>query len=363
MDSEKTVDRILRLLAKQMGQSASQEEMAELQELVRQNPEYYTLIDVLQTKPPLQQQDNVNESWDKLQYQLANQSEDSNETAQKNQPPVKKILRYIGRNKAAIWAGLILLAASALWFLWQRTGKEVQPALATLHRVGVPYGMPEKRLLPDSSVVWLNAGSVIHYADDFVREKREVYLEGEAYFDVHHDAKHPFIVHAGNIAVQALGTEFNVQAYPDEGEIETTLIKGKVQITMQEKPGQKIILTPNEKLTVINESYKRMTGEHATQKDIRYQVEQIAQPVSIPVITEVAWLQDKLAFENEAFGELAKKMERRYNRHIVFSDTALKNERLTGVFENENMTKALKLLQMTTPFHFRMQDDSVYVSK
>jgi ferric-dicitrate binding protein FerR (iron transport regulator) len=80
-------------------------------------------------------------------------------------------------------------------------------------------------------------------------------------------------------------------------------------------------------------------------------------------IPEVAWLQDKLAFQNEPFSVLAKKLERRYDVHIIFRDTLLEDERLSGVFENETIQKALKILQMTTPFAYNVQGDTVYIKQ
>jgi ferric-dicitrate binding protein FerR (iron transport regulator) len=90
-------------------------------------------------------------------------------------------------------------------------------------------------------------------------------------------------------------------------------------------------------------------------------------PVEIlPVINEageVAWMQDKLAFQNELFLDLAKKMERRYNVHIIFRNESLKQEALSGVFENENIQKAMRVLQMITPFQYRVKADTIFLDR
>ncbi len=261
--------------------------------------------------------------------------------------------------KAAVWGG-ILIAAGATWFLLD---KPEQQQLANVQQLSVANGSPEKKMLPDGSVVWLNARSTVRYAEDRELNTRNVYLEGEAYFQVKQDPEHPFIVHAGNIAVRALGTEFNVAAYPDENRLETTLISGKVQVTMTEKPDQKIILAPHEKLTVINTEMLQ-PGQGATiSNEISFQVEPVTSLASVNAVPEVAWLQDKLAFQNEEFVKLAKRIERRYNVHMVFRDSTLKQEILTGTFENENIRKALSLLQMTTPFRYKIEGDSVFLNR
>ena len=369
MDSE----RILQLLAKQMGQDVSDEEIAELQELLQQYPEHYFLLEVLQSiegekvhnEPAIGEADLMRESWFMLSDQLDDLKKPVGDLADENEIQIRRIPAGIWMRRAAIWAGLIILAGSS-YFVWMHSGKkQVYQTFNKIEKVIVPNGAPEMRLLPDSSVVWVNAGSQIRYADNFIQKQREVYLDGEAYFSVKHDPDHPFIVYAGNISIRALGTKFNVHAYPGENKIEATLISGKVQVTIEGKPDQKIILMPNEKLTVINEKFRLSAKQSQTESapELSFQVKKVA-PISASVsIPEVAWLEDKLAFQNEAFDVLGKRMERRYDVQIVFTDTLLKNERLTGIFKSENIEKALKILQMTTPFRYRVKDDTIYLSR
>jgi ferric-dicitrate binding protein FerR (iron transport regulator) len=78
---------------------------------------------------------------------------------------------------------------------------------------------------------------------------------------------------------------------------------------------------------------------------------------------ETAWMQDELVFQDEVFSDLAKRMERRFNVHIAFGDTALKKETLSGIFKNEDIGKALRFLQMTTPFQYHIKGDSVYLER
>lgn len=354
------LDRILELLAKQMGNAASEADLIELEYLLLQHPNHQHLVSILKSiqskklKQPAQNEELiVKEGWEKLQQKLKEISFQENHQAR------HLIIRGVFARKQLQWAavliGLILLA-SVLYLQLVKPGNgniigSVQEA--------VLHGKPEMKALPDGTVVWINAGSKIRYNAE--QGTRDVYLEGEAYFKVKHDAEHPFIVHAGNLAVRALGTEFNVSAYPGEDHVEATLIKGKVQVTMDEKPDQKIILAPNEKLTVVNKHV--VAKDTLVRKEISYEVK----PVEIlPVINEageVAWMQDKLAFQNESFLDLAKRMERRYNIHIVFHDESLKKEALSGIFENENINKALRVLQMTTPFRYRMKGDSIFLNR
>lgn len=363
--------KIIQLLAKKIGHAASDKEIAELQKLLQQNPEYSFLIEILQSleteklheEPALKEDDLMQESWLRLQQELDGMLKAGDIRITDEIYPAKKNLFRTWMGRAAIWGSILLLVGSAVFIFKNKKQKEARPVVATISQVGVPNGVPVKRLLPDGSEVWLNAGSHIRYNDNFIQKTRDVYLEGEAYFNVAHDADHPFIVRAGNITIRALGTTFNVHAYQNESKIEATLITGKILVKIDGKSDQDIILIPNEKLTVINREFNLSDKKSEPRKELGFQVQEVMPMPSITELPEVAWLQDKLAFQNESFEELAKKMERRYNVHIIFKDSLLERERLSGVFKNENIRKALNLLQMTTPFHYEFEEDSVYLKR
>jgi len=362
-------ERILQLVAKQMGNAASDKEIAELQELLQQHPEHGYLLEILQSiegekshkEPALEESDLVKESWHMLMQELDNTQ--TKNGASENSPLIKRKLVRMWIGRAAVWGGILLFASSSFFILKQKKKNVQVPVVAKINKVGLPYGAPLKKILPDSSVVWLNAGSHIRYDDNFLKKNREVYLDGEAYFSVKHDARHPFIVHAGNITIHDLGTKFNVQAYPDENKIEATLISGKIMVKIDGNPDQSIILMPDEKLTIKNDKFQLADKNIKTRKELGFEVEKVVKIPSTESFQEIAWVQDKLVFNNEPFEELVKKMERRYNVQIIFRDTSLSEERLSGVFENENIQKAMELLQMTTPFHYQIRDNIVYLKR
>src|SRR5690606_3766183 len=105
------------------------------------------------------------------------------------------------------------------------------PQLSQFHTLYVPYGKRMEVGLPDSSTVWLNAGSTLTFPAVFAADRREVYITGEGYFDVKHRANHPFIVHARDVQINVLGTSFNVSAYADDAYIATLLIDGSIALT------------------------------------------------------------------------------------------------------------------------------------
>jgi transmembrane sensor len=357
------VDRVLELLAKQMGNAASVEDLAELEQLLQQYPNHRHLVSILKTvqakklkQPAQNEQLIVKESWEKFQEKLKAINISEEQSLKGKNGRIRRLFSQTSLRWAVVLIGFVLITAT----VYNTLLKPSHSKLLASVREAVPHGKPEMKTLPDGSVVWINAGSKIRYTME--QNTRNIFLEGEAYFKVKHDAEHPFVVHAGNIEVRALGTEFNVSAYPGESNVETTLIKGKVQVTMEEKPDQKIILAPNEKLTVVNKQV--MPGKDTTaRKEISYEVKPVTVLPVANQLEEIVWMQDKLAFQNEPFYSLAKKMERRYDVHIVFRDESLKHETLSGIFENETIQKAMRVLQMTTPFQYRMKADTVLLSR
>lgn len=376
MDSK----RILQLLARKMGKAVSEKELVELEELLTKHPKQRFLIEVLQSmeeekrhiEPAVSENELIREGWKLLQREMTQvETQGTALTDDMVSPqglaPLKgkrrRNISVIRVYRAAVWMGIIVLCASSFFILKHRKTRQPFMASVQMRQISLPYGAPEKKVLPDSSVVWMNAGSHIRYATGFSQNKREVYLQGEAYFEVKHDATHPFIVHAGNIDIKVLGTEFNVQAYADENKIETTLINGRIQVQIAGNPDKKIILTPHEKLTVINREFTLTGTNKSKSKELSFQVKEMP-PVAVGTqVPELAWMEDKLAFQDVPLGELAKKLDRRFNVYIQFNDTQLEKERLTGVFVNENIQKAMKILQMTTPFLYKIKGDSVFLSK
>ena len=115
------------------------------------------------------------------------------------------------------------------------------------YEIEAPYGAKIAMNLADGTKVWLNAGSKITYDNSFNSSNRRIQLVGEGYFKVAKNAELPFVVEAGEVAVKAVGTAFNVKAYPDENLLETTLVEGKVDVSMG---SDHVLLLPDQKITI-----------------------------------------------------------------------------------------------------------------
>jgi ferric-dicitrate binding protein FerR (iron transport regulator) len=236
------------------------------------------------------------------------------------------------------------------------------PALhKTISEVSTPIGAKSTKIvLPDSTVVWLNAGSRLTYNEKFGQDNRNTTLTGEAFFDVKKSSI-PFIIHAQALRIRVTGTAFNVKSYPNEKTTETSLIRGSLEITLDKRPGEKFILRPNEKLVVSNDT-SRTRQKTATRNEPIVMISGITQATDSTVI-ETSWVDNKLAFQNETFDELANRMERWYGVEIDFRDEQVAHERLSGTFTNETIQEALERLQLTTNFQFTIKANNITITQ
>jgi len=217
--------------------------------------------------------------------------------------------------------------------------------------------------LPDGSKVILNSGSKLTYSKDYATAPiREVFLSGEAYFNVLHDKKHPFIIHTANFDIRDIGTTFNINAYPGEKTTEASLIEGSIEISFKSN-AKKIILQPGQKVVLNNiESQESIASSTIANQPVDYKIVDLNINYDVKSkFEETAWINNELVFKNETFDNLAKKMGRKYNVDIAFGDDKIKSSSVTGIFKNETVDQALKTLQMITPFKYEMVHNKIII--
>lgn len=235
--------------------------------------------------------------------------------------------------------------------------------------VFAPQGGKAMTVLPDGTQVWLNAESNLSYNPSTYGDKtREVNLIGEGFFKVTSNAKKPFIVKAKNLNIKAVGTEFNVKAYPEEKTVETTLVKGIVKIegSDQYKRTFSITMVPKQKITfspgriIIDSSFFKNPSNLNLDKLNKIKLEkcpdnQLLTPIvknEVKTSLYTSWKDDKWVFEGEEIGDLAILLERKYNVKIKFSAEELKHYRFTGTFQHETLEQVMQVLQLTAPLDY-----------
>lgn len=355
--------RITELMAKKLGKVASADELEELRLLLGAYPRYSYLEEVVQSlqgnrehfEPNVPAQELTDTGWKHLAGRLKQREEPTTE----EEPEAGKV-RGLWAKRWAVAAALLLMGAGAAWYFQMDRGSAPPPGKS----LDVHLGSQQTIVLADGTRIRLNAGSHLDYPETFTGPTREVTLTGEAFFDVAPRAGMPFLVHAGKMTIKVLGTSFDVKAYKEDADITTTLISGKVQVTMDNDPEKNVILEPHEKLVVANiDTTPAPAG--VFRNELRYQVRYLV-PGDRDSLAETAWLDNRLIFNDEAFGEVARQLERRYNVQVGFASgdsEDLKEEHLSGVFDKETLQQVLDILRMTTRFDYRVEGQKVTIVK
>jgi ferric-dicitrate binding protein FerR (iron transport regulator) len=275
-------------------------------------------------------------------------------------PVVKPNRKAFMRYAAAI---AVLLATSTLLYI-RYGGRRI----GSLHNYNYYTSQHSRRtiMLPDSSVIMLNENSHLSISRNFDARHREVTITGEAFFDVKHDAAHPFVVHTRAYSIRVLGTSFNVRSYPGRKETETDLISGKVEIVPNagRRQKEKIILRPREKFVL---EQAAVAGNSAPSSRANAFGRGRIAPLHIDTIThrapETSWMRRKMEIKDETFEQIAKKLQAWYGIKITFAGEAAKHYRYTATFDDESILKVLQYLQQTYPFSYKIEQDTIVITQ
>lgn len=285
----------------------------------------------------------------------------SGETIVKHPSLLKRALYFSAA--AAVLAGVFLLGRAL-----PGTGQDLAPVNQPSYtEVKSPYGSRSEIKLPDGTSVILNAGSTLKYRNDFNQNNRDIDLYGEAYFKVAKNAELPLIVTAGYIDVIAVGTEFNIKAYPEENTIETTLIEGKVEIANSKEnmnEEELVNLVPNQK-AIFYKGEDEYKLESIVKEDKPLPVEPFLEKILIApkadVEKTVAWTEGRLILRGENLENLGIDLQRKYDVKLVFVDEDLKNYRFTGTLDDETLEQVLNVIKLTAPIDFTLDGKTVYL--
>ena len=377
--------RIIQLLARKLSGEATPEELSELDQQLTHDPEavyYAELITQLWDEEKIPGIDKTITDTD-ISYirHLARHRPQFSPRIDLRRPavPVEETTADdisalpAPRRRIPEWVWLhfiVLLSTAFLYMLFHHHSAVPARAADANAEQYADLGSRRSLLLPDGTHVWLNAGSRIRYDSDMLRkDTRTITLSGEAFFDVAKDKDRPFIIHTSKIAIKVLGTAFNVKAYPLDRVTETTLMGGSIELTINSKPYQKIILKPKEKFALIDETGDSLRAQPARAAATnRRNPEKLVVQEIVPVeledkeyVKEVSWVDDNFVFQNETLEELAPKMERWFNVHIQVDDARVGNFHYSGIFHKETIDQALTALQLIRPFNFKITDNHVFI--
>lgn len=283
-------------------------------------------------------------NFDKLLEQLiaSTRSPRGRFSAQSSWPLLTQRLAGLRRTRKRRWlrsasiAASIVVCLAAGWMAWQSLSQPSLLSVSTLAEVRTIQ-------LPDRTEVTLNRYSTLTYPERFKGSRREVQLQGEAYFEVTKDARHPFVVQAQEVNVTVLGTHFNVEAYQPDAEVKTTLLEGRVAVSVAHT-GEEVVLSPNES-AIYNKEKGTLVRE---------------QTANAP--HEVLWSKGILHFEQVSLQEIARQLSNAFHKKVYVADPRLRLYRMTATFKHgESLEDILNLLKTAGNFEYRQEGAQVSI--
>ena len=277
-------------------------------------------------------------------------------------------------------AAIFILAFCLSWTVFYFANRKPDTGSLVYNQIITTKGQKSQIILSDGTKIWLNSETTLKYPSAFNEKKREVFLIGEAFFEVQKKGnKIPFIVKTSEIDIKVLGTCFNVMAYPDEETIETTVVEGSVCIVrkdLRSSPDQNIILKRNQKVTLLKKESQIVLSEIETKKPTLIKSTKTIQSVSpsekaqilvspeVDIDLHTAWKDDRLIFQSETFENICYRLERWYDVKIHIQNEDLKKDRYTGKFvHKETINQVLEIIKLTTPINYMFKQNDLYIDK
>lgn len=278
------------------------------------------------------------EEFGKLQQAIR----EINRNSQKRSVQLKPI--SILQRVAAV-AAIVVLSIGGIWLVREFSSKTYTATTAHFTTYASAKGERKTVKLPDGTSVILNSNSSISISDNFNALKREVNLKGEALFDVAHNKQKPFIVAAGNLKVQALGTSFKVRQYDFDKQLKVSLLEGKVRVSQQLKDESKmeVILHPGEAVYLNTDS-----------PELRKQ--------SFDLNAETNWKEGKLIFKDASVAQIATQLEYWYGVKIVPPSNIKKSVRFNGEFINKKPEEVLAAIAYVTHLKYEVKNNTIMLT-
>ncbi len=367
MDNE----RVWNLIAKKLAGEASAGDLKDLESILRLDPDLHYSLEALHDmwkkkscQEPEQAEIAFQKHMDRMYAEGIDMGAMGNNSSVEEFPNFPR--RFMNWKSLAFTISGFFLLTLGYYFYSARNSNIISQK--QVWEVVTRNGSKTNLLLPDGSSVWLNAGSRLSYDSLYGTRLREVTLSGEAYFDVVKNPAKPFIIHTGKINIKVLGTVFDVKSYPGEKTMETSLIRGSIEVSFPSMPSKKIILKANQKLVIDKTEIILNTSNHKTlpaQMPL-ISIQYISRVGSDSLIAETGWMQNRLYFDDMSFQELLNNMERKYGVTFKLEDSALAALHFTGSFKDETVTQALDALRLTAEkstadFKYEIKGNQVFI--
>lgn len=258
----------------------------------------------------------------------------------KNSSPVTRIVNIYQKIAAIL---LIPLMGIGIYYL----ANQQNAATAQYTETIAPRGQKSRIVLSDGTKVWLNSDTKIRYPGQFSKNQRDIYLEGEAFFEVTKNEHKPFLVHTNGPDVKVVGTKFNVKAYSDENLVETSLFEGKINLLLPVSGSdqqEEKILNPGQSVIYSHNTHELI--------QVRFPQDEIN-----------GWKKNQLIFKDDTFSKLVKKIERWYNVEMIYNEKQFDNRRLTvELYEGERLEKLMDILSLALSVDYKYEKGKIILT-
>lgn len=245
-------------------------------------------------------------------------------------------------SSAAIWL-LFIVCSVTLWN--KESTSNLLSDAPSYCQIDIPAGATSRVLLPDSTVVILNGSSNLKYDARWnERPLREVFLSGEAYFQVKKKTDKPFVVHTDDLNVKVLGTIFNVSSYPDDEAVKVSLVEGRVNVYTASETQNNCILVPNQQAI-----YEKRQKTLAIQK--------------VNAANQASWTTGKLTFVNENLYNILKSIGRHFNLRIIIQSKKVHKEFFSGTIQLDmTLNEILSYIDVDNKYTWRENGQSIIIT-
>ncbi|MCM4162501.1 MULTISPECIES: FecR family protein [unclassified Arenibacter] len=256
-----------------------------------------------------------------------------------------EVISEEGTAKVVDSEGNVLGAQQGSRLIYKKSGAPKEGLV--YNTLTVPYGKRFDVLLSDGTQVTLNSGTSLKYPVQFLNtENRQVFLDGEAFFNVAKDTVHPFIVNTNQLNVRVLGTKFNLSSYPEDQFVNTTLLEGSVSVYNKQDSFD------SSKASLLEPGFKAEWN--------KYNKQILIEEADIAMHTD--WLNGKIILRHVPFKNIVKKLERHYNVEIVNNNPKLDQELFTASFDIETIDQVFQTFNLTYEMDYKINDRQIIIN-
>ncbi|MFH5832167.1 FecR domain-containing protein [Halalkalibaculum sp. DA384] len=357
--------RIWNLIHRYLSGECSPREERRLHNWLAENPAHQEFFDAIKKvwriSPLYNVEVDFDEDWKRFSERLGIEFEETaSSSVESSRPKIRTHPRsksHPVRQLLRVAAILLLIAIPAYYFIASEgtvpeTTAETEVAMQNIQTA---RGERASMEFSDGSKVTLNSMSTLRFPKAFEGTSRELYLEGEAFFQVAHNEERPFVVHANGVEVNVLGTEFNVNSYQENEAVEVVVRDGTVAVNSVRTDGgstgrqQVPEVDPEDDRVILNKGQRTTVvpgGRPAT-------------PENVSLAPHLAWVNGEMIFDGTPMRTVMKRLQRAYNMNFEVADSTLLTKRLKASFKRERVEKVLGIIAFSLDIDYEIRENTV----